>query len=114
VDPWTTRRWPALGPPALLQAFDLTVAQNLPAFASETTLYLEREGNLGGVLVHFEADLTEGIRITTDPSCVTKSNHWRIPLWLLPSVLKVQPGEKLLARSRVGRRSTFEILMNHS
>ena len=113
VDPWTTRRWPALGPPALLQAFDLAAVQPLPAFASETTLCLEREGNLGGVLVHFEADLADGIRITTDPSCVTKSNHWRIPLWLLPTVLEVQLGEKLSARSGVGRKSTFEILVNH-
>jgi hypothetical protein len=109
VNPWSARRWPTLGPPAHLQAFDLAV-QSHPPFESETTLYLQREGNLGGFLIHFEAVLAEGISITTEPRCVDRSNHWRSPLWLLPSVLKVKPGEKLLARSGWSRTSTFEIV----
>ena len=111
VDPWNARRWPTLGPPVVLHAFDLAV-ELPPTFASETTLYMEREGTLGGLLVRFEADLAEGIHITTESRHVARSNHWRIPLWLLPSVLKVQPDEKLSAHSGLGRKSTFEIRVN--
>ena len=109
IDPWSARRWPTLGPPALLQAFDLSL-QSDPPFESETTLYLQREGHLGGFLIHFEATLAKGISITTEPKCVDRSNHWRSPLWLLPSVLKVKPGKKLLARSGWGRTPAFEIV----
>src|SRR5262249_26963941 len=109
VDPWTIRGWRTLGPPALLHAFDLAV-QSLPSLETETTIQIEREGNLGGFLVHFDADLAEGIRITTEPSSVQRSNHWRAPLWLLPSVITVQPGELLTARSGLRGRPTFEIL----
>jgi precorrin-6B methylase 2 len=110
VDPWTARRWPLLGPPVLLQAFDLAV-QYLTPLTSEATLVLEREGELGGLLVHFEADLAAAVRITTEPACVSRRNHWRTPLWLLPSILKMHGGVTLSAR--LGFRnwnSTFEIL----
>jgi precorrin-6B methylase 2 len=114
VDPWTARRWPLLGPPALLQVFDLAV-QSLTPFASAATLCLEREGDLGGLLVYFEADLAEGVSITTEPSCVNRRNHWRIPLWLLPSILEVHSGMKLSARSGFRNwSSTFEILLDRS
>jgi precorrin-6B methylase 2 len=112
VDPWTARRWPVLGPPALLHAFDLTV-QSLTPFVSAMTLCLEQEGDLGGLLVYFEADLAEGVRITTEPTGVERRNHWRIPLWLLPSILQAHRGMRLSARSgfRNGS-STFEVLLN--
>ncbi len=114
VDPWTARHWPVLGPPALLHAFDLA-AQSLTPLATTATLCLEREGDLGGLLVYFEADLDEGIRITTQPACVDSRNHWRIPLWLLPSTIKVHGGLKLSARSGFRNwTSTFEILFDRS
>jgi len=113
VNPWTARRWTTLGAPALLQTFDLAVSF-LPAFELETRLHLADQGKLGGFLVYFEADLAEGIRISTKPSCVDKRNHWRIPLWLLPSVLKVRAGEKLLARIALGRIPTFEMRVDRS
>ena len=114
VDPWTARHWPLLGPPALLHVFDLA-AQSLTPFVTAATLCLEREGDLGGLLVYFEADLAEGIRITTQPTCVDRRNHWRIPLWLLPSILEVHGGMKLSARSGFRAwRSTFEILPDRS
>jgi precorrin-6B methylase 2 len=112
VDPWTARRWPLLGPPVLLQAFDLAV-QYLTPLTSEATLVLEREGELGGLLVHFEADLAAAVRITTEPACVSRRNHWRTPLWLLPSILKMHGGVTLSAR--LGFRnwnSIFEILLD--
>jgi precorrin-6B methylase 2 len=109
VDPWIARRWQALGPPALLDAFDLA-AQSLTPFASTATFCLESAGNLGGLLVYFEADLANGIGISTEPTCVHRSNHWRTPLWLLPSTLEVHAGSKLSARSGFQRRtSTFEL-----
>ena len=113
VNPWTARRWTTLGAPALLQTFDLAVS-SLTAFEFEARLRLGDHGRLGGFLVHFEADLAEGIRISTEPSCVDKSNHWRIPLWLLPSILKVRAGEKLLARIALGRMPTFEMRVDRS
>jgi precorrin-6B methylase 2 len=114
VDPWTARNWPPLGPPALLNVFDLA-AQSLTPFATTAKLCLEREGDLGGLLVYFEADLAEGIGITTQPTCVDRRNHWRIPLWLLPSTLEVHGGLKLSARSGFRNwSSTFEILLDRS
>jgi precorrin-6B methylase 2 len=112
VNPWTARRWPLLGPPALLHDFDLAV-QFLTPFTSDTTLYLQREGDLGGLLVHFEAELAAGVRITTEPTCVDNRNHWRSPLWLLPSILRVQGGLRLLARSGFQNwSSSFEIFLH--
>jgi precorrin-6B methylase 2 len=112
VDPWTARNWPQLGPPALIQAFDLA-SQSLTPFASEATLRLEREGDLGGLLVYFEADLADGVRLTTEPTRVERRNHWRIPMWLLPSIIKVHGGMKLLARSSFRDwSSTFKIFLD--
>jgi hypothetical protein len=114
VHPWTARRWPVLGPRIALNAFDLA-AQPLAPLASETTLVIERDGELGGLLVHFEADLAEGIQITTESSRVDRRTCWRSPLWLLPSVLEVPVGAKLTTRT--GFRnwdSTVEIVANQS
>jgi precorrin-6B methylase 2 len=114
VNPWAVRRWPLLGRPALLHAFDLA-AQPLTPFASDATLCLEREGDLGGLLVHFEADLAADVRIATEPTSVDRRNHWRIPLWLLPTILKVHRDMRLAVRS--GSRnwnSTFDLILDES
>jgi precorrin-6B methylase 2 len=114
VKPWTARQWRQLGPPALLQAFDFAIQCFTPS-SSEATLCLEREGVLGGLLIYFEADLAEGVRITTQPSCVDRRNYWRSPLWLLPSILEVRGGMKLLARTGFrSLSSTFELLLDRS
>src|SRR5262249_51993600 len=65
------------------------------------------------LLVHFEADLAPAVRITTEPASVSRRNHWRTALWLLPSILKMHGGVTLSAR--LGFRnwnSTFEILLD--
>ena len=112
VKPWAVRRWPLLGRPALLHAFDLA-ARPLTPFASDATLCFEREGDLGGLLVHFEADLAADVRITTEPTSVDRRISWRIPLWLLPSILKVQPDMRLAARSGFREwTSTFDLIPN--
>ena len=111
VNPWTARRWMTLSAPTLLQNYDLA-SVSVPSTASETTLSLQRKGDLGGFLIHFEADLSQGIRISTEPRLVAKSNHWAVPLWLLPSVLEVEPGKQILARAELGTNPTFEILTN--
>jgi precorrin-6B methylase 2 len=114
VKPWTARQWPQLGPPALLQGFDFAMQCFTPS-SSEAMLCLEREGVLGGLLIYFEADLAEGVRITTQPSCVDRRNYWRSPLWLLPSILEVRGGMKLLARTGFrSLSSTFELLLDRS
>jgi len=111
VDPWSTRRWPLLGPPTLLNSFDLSV-QSFTPFATRATLCVERKGDLGGILIYFEADLTEGVRITTQPTCVDRRNHWRVPLWLLPSNLEVHRGGTLTVHSGLRNwSSTFEIVL---
>jgi hypothetical protein len=114
VDPWTARQWPPLGSPALLHAFDLA-DQSLTPVASEATLCLKREGDLGGLLIHFEADLAEGLRITTAANCVDRRNHWRTPLWLLPTILEVKGGMTISTRSGFRNlSSTFEILLDQT
>jgi hypothetical protein len=110
VDPWATRCWSVLGPPTRVQVFDLAV-QSLTPFTSTATLSLDSAGDLGGILIYFEADLAEGVRISTEPTCVHRSNHWRIPLWLCPSIVKVHSGMKLMTRSGFSNwSSTYEII----
>jgi precorrin-6B methylase 2 len=114
VDPWKARRWTPLGQPALLHAFDLT-NESLPPIGSRVPLCLQREGCLGGFLVHFEADLAEGLCLGTWPTRVERRNHWRSPLWLLPTVHKVHAGMKLSACSGFKNwYSSFEIRINKS
>ena len=90
VNPWTARHWPLLGPPAPLYTFDLAV-QSLPPTESEVTLSLDYEGELGGLITHFEADLADGVSITTQPTRVDKRNHWRPPCGCCPRRSKCMP-----------------------
>ena len=113
VNPWTARYWPLLGPPALLYDFDLT-AQSLQPLASEATSCLQREGALGGFLWHFEADLADGVMITTAANRVDRRNCWRMPLWLLPSIRQLNAGRELSLRSGFRNWSpTFQIRIDH-
>jgi protein arginine N-methyltransferase 1 len=87
INPWIARHWPVLGPPVVLLSIDLAAPLPLPS-ETEAPLVFDREGPLGGFLIHFEADLAPGLRLSTDARTVERSNHWRSILWILPEAAK--------------------------
>jgi hypothetical protein len=112
VDPWNARNWSRLGESALLHNFHLA-AKTLPAICSEATVSLNGEGELGGFLIHFEAELAQAVGITTKADCVNRRNHWMVPLWLLPSPVKLHTIKSLRIRSGFQDwSSTLELRMD--
>ncbi|MBL0210388.1 MAG: 50S ribosomal protein L11 methyltransferase [Holophagaceae bacterium] len=111
VNPWEARAWPVLAEPMLLH--DLPLADAPPSPSCEVDLRFARSGNLGGLLVHFEADLAEGISLSTAAAQVTRRNHWKTPLWLFREPRRVRRGGRLALRSEV-RNGTMELGVDES
>lgn len=111
VNPWDARAWPTLAKPCLLH--DLPLADTPSPLVCEASLRFARSGALGGLLIHFEAQLAEGIFLSTEASRVNRRNHWKSLLWLLQENQTVRRGADLSLRSEV-RNGRMDLAMIES
>lgn len=96
-----TRRWRPLTEPVLLTEIDLaTVSQPMVDVAS--TVEAATSGSLNAVAVHFRLLLHDDIALSSLPADIADPDrfHWGIPVWLLPSALRVDPGDEVRLRYR--------------
>jgi hypothetical protein len=94
VDPREARAWTALGPPAIVAAYDLE-AVGPPRMRQGATLRVTTAGSLDGLL--FYCELFSGPRsfLSTSPAQVGDDNHWYTPLRLLNQPVDVRPRDRL-------------------
>ncbi len=92
--PYEARQWPTVCPPVAMASLDLRSAEGLTK-ERRVEVEVEAKGRVGGVLVWFEVTLGPTTRLSTNPSSVPESNHWRSPLWVLGEEIAVEPGDRL-------------------
>ena len=84
--------WPMLGEPVLLYEFPIHEPQvTRPDYEAEVTL--SQAGRFDGLMVYFDAQLSEAVPLSLYPRQAHEKNHWRSPLWLLQSGSAGLPGE---------------------
>lgn len=79
------------------------VVVDLAAISSPTVdaagaLVAASRGRVDGVLLTFRLDLTPDVGLSVAPGRSTRTNHWKLPLWLLPEPRDVEPGERIPVR----------------
>jgi protein arginine N-methyltransferase 1 len=84
--------WRAVAPPLELAHVDL--AADFPVVLDRRARFEVRSpASHLGVLLAFRSELAKGVRLSTLPTEVSDTNHWRLPLWLAFDRLEVGPGD---------------------
>ena len=101
VRPAKAKEWTALGEPVLLADVDLSAAFELfvDATAQVTT---QRAGRLDGLLIYFEAWLTESRVLSTAPANADEDSSWMNPVWLMNEGLTLDASERVRVTYRYG------------
>jgi protein arginine N-methyltransferase 1 len=101
VTPAEARRWMALAPPALLGHVDLAAIEEL---CVDTTVRIttSRAGRLDGLLVYFEAELSEGIVLRSAPADADDASCWACPVWIVNDVPTLRTGDGVTVGYRYG------------
>jgi hypothetical protein len=92
--PHKVRAWKTLKDPVELARLDFATAESAAVEATVVTT-ASAAGELNGLLVYFDADLSPGARISTHPAAADEHCCWRVPVWILPRPLVTQPGDRL-------------------
>jgi hypothetical protein len=86
-----------LGPPVLVESYEFTRLRGPPTgFAQH--IELPQGGRLDGFAFHFELVDEHGVFLSTAPDDIDEANHWRVPLWILPTPINVQEGASMRLR----------------
>ncbi len=94
INPFDTHDWSTLSEPIPLAQIDLaTFTAPIMRATSEATV--TRSGQMNGLLVCFDAELSPAVRLSTLPWLVEPDNHWRSPIWLLNPTLSLRDGDRI-------------------
>jgi precorrin-6B methylase 2 len=85
------RTWPALSDPVLLAEIDLATVVT-PSVESVVSAAATASGEANGILAFFEARLSPGVVLSTNPAAEDGPTSWGIPVWLLPKPTELHPG----------------------
>lgn len=98
--------WKHLSEPVLLKEVDFTRCIDSACFESKGNFIASASGEMNGVALCFDLHLSPTTVLSTRPELTNKSNHWPIPLWLLPESLYLQQGNQVeLSYSRTTSRT---------
>ncbi|HUP18688.1 MAG TPA: 50S ribosomal protein L11 methyltransferase [Gemmatimonadota bacterium] len=100
-------RWPRLAEPVRLVEMDFAAIEGTLVDAA-TEFQAERQGRLSGLIVHFDLDMGDGLRLSTHPDEVDETHSWRYPVWFLGEPFDVRPGDAFRVRYCHGVRSARE------
>ncbi|MDN0195308.1 50S ribosomal protein L11 methyltransferase [Streptomyces sp. S.PNR 29] len=88
--PTLAAQWPRLSPATPLYEVDLH--RDARVFTGTAEVVAERAGVVNGVTVHFEARLSPGTVLSTDPVGGCDKSHWFTAGWVFPQEVEVVPG----------------------
>jgi hypothetical protein len=92
LDPASARSLPAISEPLLLADVDLGAFDEVSVATEETTIAAD-DGELNGVLVHFELELAPGLVLSTDPRTTMATSSWRNPVWIFNEAITLRTGD---------------------
>jgi len=88
------REWPALSEPILLAELDLATveAPRVDVVASGTAT---AAGEANAAIGFFEAQLSPGVVLSTNPALEPAVTSWGVPVWLLPTPVALSEGQEV-------------------
>jgi hypothetical protein len=93
IRPHLARDWPTLSEPVLLADCPLESLEE-PSVSASVTHPASTAGELTGVLVYFELELSPGVCLSTHPEHAGTECHWRNLVWVAPPGLQLRPGDR--------------------
>ncbi|HXV32463.1 MAG TPA: 50S ribosomal protein L11 methyltransferase [Gaiellaceae bacterium] len=93
VSPEEMREWPALSDPVLLAELDLR-ALDTPRLELVASGTATASGGANGTVGFFEAELSPGVSISTDPAGEGRPTSWGVPVWLVPEAVELRRGRE--------------------
>jgi protein arginine N-methyltransferase 1 len=92
ISPARARKWQTLSEP--VSVADIAFGEDRPP-AHQRTIGVQatRDGRLDGVLLYFDLELAQGIRVTTEPSRASGDNHWSCQVWALRHPFRLRCGD---------------------
>jgi len=106
---FNARNWPRLTEPVLLAELDLTLAHHTEV-KTQTEVPVTASGELNGIVVFFEAQLSRSVQLSIHPSEATQDNSWASKIWIAGMPVALEVGDNLGLRYVCGDAgSSFEI-----
>jgi SAM-dependent methyltransferase len=87
------RGWPALSEPVLLAELDLTELET-PQVDVTVSGLATSPGEANGAVAFFEAQLSPGVVLSTNPALEPAPISWGVPVWLLPKPVQLREGQE--------------------
>jgi hypothetical protein len=87
------RTWARVAAPALLKEIELREPLR-DSIEADVTIQVQSPGQVSGVLIYFEAELSPSVTLSQHP-VLAEGSSWRMPLWVLPRPLQVAAGDSL-------------------
>jgi protein arginine N-methyltransferase 1 len=85
------RSWTVLSEPVLLAALDLTEVET-PRVDVAVSALATSTGAANGAIAFFEAQLSPGVVLSTNPALDPAPISWGVPVWLLPEPVPLREG----------------------
>jgi len=86
--------WDALGEPFVLADLDLSCSLST-SLECRASFPATATGEMNGVVIFFETELSPRVRLSTHPSRVDSHNHWPCAVWGLTTPHPARTGEQL-------------------
>lgn len=87
------RSWEALSEPVLLAELSLDQLES-PAVAARGTATASATGAANGAYAFFEAQLSPGVMLTSNPAAEPGVTSWGLPVWLYPESIPLETGQE--------------------
>ena len=87
------RSWTALSEPVLLAELDLASVET-PQVDVTVSALATSSGDVNAAIAFFEAQLSPGVILSTNPALDPFPSSWGIPAWLLPEPVAFRQGEE--------------------
>jgi SAM-dependent methyltransferase len=91
------RSWTSPTEPVLLTELDLSGLET-PQVDVTMTAVATGSGTVNGVVGYFEAQLSPGVVLSTNPALEPAPNSWGVPVWLLQEPVELRRGQELSLR----------------
>jgi Ribosomal protein L11 methyltransferase (PrmA) len=94
MDPESAGGLPPLGEPAVLAELNLATFERIQV-EGDATVAARTAGDLNGVVLYFEVQLTPSVSLSTEPRTSTLQSSWRNPVWYYNEALALSEGDEI-------------------
>jgi type I protein arginine methyltransferase len=93
INPQLAKEWKQFSDPVLLMDADLRFLKHLN-FKQTATSVATSSGEVNGILICFELELSPSVQLSTHPQEADESNCWKSPVWILGEPLSLMKGNR--------------------